>query len=69
MLDIRAVVGYLINGRMLPQYYIFANGESAEFIKLNFTKLNGLLNDILMVMGYRSERKIFLVSGDLCQIR
>lgn len=56
-------VGYIINTKILSQMYTFVNWESTEFIKPDFTKINGVLNDLLMVMGYRTDRKIFRPRG------
>ncbi len=60
---IGVAVGYIINTKILSQMYTFVNWESTEFIKPDFTKINGVLNDLLMVMGYRTDRKIFSISG------
>lgn len=60
---ITAAAGYVVNGKVLPKFYTFANWEGTEFIKPDFAKLNRVLNDVLLVMGYRSERKIISISG------
>lgn len=56
-------IGYLINTKVLTRMYTFVDWGQVAFTELDFNRLGRVIQDVILVMGYRQGRHVMSFGG------